>query len=93
MKITASNRMIKNKARTLAEFKCVVKDARLKAEAIVTLRDKKRNVFSGNMRIGSYIDAYELCRLSEISLVSYQAVFVEHPKAVRLLTKAEYDKI
>lgn len=93
MKTTAPNRTIKNKARTLAEFKCVVKDARLKAEAVVTLRDKKRNVFSGNMRIGSYIEAYELCRLSEISLVSYQAVFAEKPKSVHLLTKDEYDKL
>ena len=93
MKIIAPNRLIKNKARTLAEFKCVVKDARLKAEAVVTLRDKKRNVFSGNMRIGSYVEAYGLCRLSEIILVSYQAVFTEKPKSVRLLTKAEYDEI
>lgn len=93
MKIVATNRQIKNKARTLAEFKCVAKDARLKAEATVTLRDKKRNVFSGTMRIGSYTEAYELCRLSEVTLVSYQAVFAEQPKSVRLLTKDEYDAI
>lgn len=93
MKPIAPNRNIKTKVRTLVEFKTFVKNRNYKTEAAVTLCDKKHCVFSGNMRIGSYVEAYELCRKSGINLISYEAIHTEPPKKVCLLTKEEYDKI
>lgn len=93
MKPIAPNRNIKTKVRTLVEFKTFVKAAQYKSEATVTLCDKKHCVFSGNMRIGTYVEAYELCRKSGINLISYQVVHTEQPKKSTLLTKEEYDAI
>ena len=93
MKITVPNRAIKNKAKTLAEFKNVVKNAHLKSTAVVTLCDKKRNVASEQMRIGSYIEAYALCVSNGIKMISYQAVHAAPPKKVHLLTKEQYSKL
>lgn len=92
MKIISMTQM-KNRAKTLSEFKSVVKNAHLKSSAIVTLCDKKRNVASEQMRIGNYIEAYALCSECGIKMISYQAVHVEPPKIVQLLTKEAYDKL
>ena len=90
---TISTTQMKIHAKTLAEFRSVVKNAHLKSIAVVTLCDKKHSVTSEQMRIGSYIEAYALCAEYGIKMISYQAIFTEKPKFTRLLTKAEYDKI
>lgn len=90
---TVSTTQIKIRAKTLAEFKSVVKNAHLKTNAVVTLCDKKHSVTSEQMRIGNYIEAYALCYEYGIKMISYQAVYTELPKKFTLLTKEEYDKL
>ena len=90
---TISKNQMKIRAKTLAEFKNVVKNAHLKCSATVTLYDKKRNITSETMRIGSYIEAYALCTANGIKMISYQAVYDKPLKKSHLLTKEEYDKL
>lgn len=89
MKIV-SNAQMKIRAKTLAEFKNVVKCAPLKAKAIATLCDKKHNIISEQMNIGSYVEACVLCEKSGIKMISYQAVYDKPPKEFHLETKWEY---
>ena len=92
MKITSKTQM-KIRAKTLAEFRSVVKNAHMKSTAIVVLCDKKHSVASEQMRIGTYIEAYALCVANGIKMISYQAIHVGQPEKPILLTKEEYDKL
>ena len=89
MKIVTKNQ-IKIRAKTLAEFKNVVDNAHFKAKAIATLCDKKHNVVSKQMNIGSYVEACVLCEKNGIKMISYQAVYDKPPKEVHFRTLWEY---
>lgn len=89
MKIVAKNQM-KIRAKTLAEFKSVVRNAHFKEKAIATLCDKKHSIISEQMNIGSYVEACVLCESSGVKMISYQAVYDKPPKEIHLRTFWEY---
>lgn len=69
------NRAIKIRRTTISEFKTVVKQAKYKSKACVTIADKKHVVESCVLSCGTFSECYELCTSNGIKLISYEAVF------------------
>lgn len=70
-----SNRDIKIRRTTISEFKTVVRQAKLKSKACITISDKKHAVESCVLYCGTFSECYELCASCGIKLISYEARF------------------
>lgn len=70
-----SSRQIKIRRTTISEFKTVVKQAKLKSKACITISDKKHAVESCVLSCGTFSECYELCASNGIKLISYEARF------------------
>ena len=70
-----SSRQIKIRRTTISEFKSIVKQAKLKSKACVTISDKKHAIESCVLSCGTFSECYELCFSCGIQLISYEAKF------------------
>ena len=68
-----SNRDIKIRRKTISEFKTVVRQAKLKSKACITITDKKHAVESCVLSCGTFSECYEICTSYGIKLISYEA--------------------
>ena len=69
------NRNIKIRRTTISEFKNIVKQARYKSKACITITDKKHAVESCVLSCGTFSECYEICTSCGIKLISYEARF------------------
>lgn len=70
---SVSNRNIRIRRTTISEFKTIVKQAKLKSKACITIADKKHTVDSCVLSCGTFSQCYELCASYGIKLISYEA--------------------
>lgn len=69
------SRNMKIRRTTISEFKTVVRQAKYKSKACVTIADKKHAVESCVLSCGTFSECYEICTSCGIKLISYEAVF------------------
>ena len=69
------SRNVKIRRTTISEFKTVVRQAKYKSKACVTIADKKHAVESCVLSCGTFSECYEICTSCGIKLISYEAVF------------------
>lgn len=67
------SRNVKIRRTTISEFKTVVRQAKYKSKACVTIADKKHAVESCVLSCGTFSECYELCTSYGIKLISYEA--------------------
>lgn len=72
---SVSTRQMKIRRTTISEFKTVVKQAKFKNKARVTIADKKHAVESCVLSCGTFSECYELCISNGIKLISFEAVY------------------
>ena len=71
---SVTTRQIKIRKITISEFKTVVKQAKLKSKACVTIIEKKHAVESCVLSCGTFSECYKICTSCGIKLISYEAV-------------------